>query len=397
MFRRPHVRAISASTKEASLAAIIVLLAAWAGLSWYGNDDPAPAGPTHAARLDAASGPCDRNGTSNIALLVTSTDDAPLTPGPAQLIVRWNDTGDTGPMVCVESDTDGVTAEASTIAATPGERGMQISVAGMERGQEVTVDLGIPWPADVATTSVAVHLEPGAGADGSILVDPAPVTVDVNHLAPPSVAAQLVGPPDGAILGEPTPFELRLSVTDGPAAEVTARLPLADGLTVDSLFADNDGECASEADAVVCRWAEIDSSASALVELVVVPGDPTCEFLVLCLDAEITWRGEPGASTTTSTEVDLEGRPQLVLASFEVDGVRAFTVTNTSTGPVTDIAVVDPGCGPVTHTGPEVLEPAGTLVLTCGGSAPDERTATATARGSDGAVVTGSLVITPPD
>jgi hypothetical protein len=395
MFRRPHVRAISASTKETTLAAVVVLLAAWAGLSWYGNDDPAPDGPTHAARLDAASGPCDRNGSSNVALLVTTTDDAPLTPGPAQIIVRWNDTGDTGPMVCVESDADSVTAEASAIAAAPGERGAQLSVADMERDQQVTVHLGIPWPADAATTSVAVHLEPGAADDGSVLVDPAPVTVDVNHLAPPSVAAQLVGPPDGAVLGDPSPFELRLAVTDGPARQVVGRLPLADGVTVESLFADNDGECASEVDAIVCRWDAIESSASALIELVVVPGDPTCEFFVLCLDAEVTWSGETDAMTTASTEVELERRPELAVASFEVDGVRAFTVTNTSTGPVTDIEVVDPGCGPVTHTGPEVLEPAGTLVLTCGGSGSEEREVTATGLGPTGAAVTGSVVITP--
>ncbi len=273
---------------------------------------------------------------------------------------------------------------------------MQISLSGMERGQEATVALGIPWPTDEATTSVTVHLEPGSAQDGSVLVDPAPVTIDVRHLAPPTVAAQLVGPSDGAILGEPAPFELGLSVTDGPAQDVVARLPLADGVTVDNLFADQDGECASEADGVVCRWSEIDTSASALMELVIVPGDPTCEFLVLCLEAEVTWLGENDPTTTATTRVDLEGRPQLVLASFEVDGVRAFTVTNTSTGPVTDIEVVDPGCGPVTHTGPEVLEPAGTLVLTCGGSEPDEREVTATGRGADGVVVTGSLVITPP-
>lgn len=177
---------------------------------------------------------------------------------------------------------------------------------------------------------------------------------------------------------------------------MTARLPLAAGLTVDSLLADTDGECATEADAVLCRWTEIETSASALVELVIVPGDPTCEFLVLCLDAEVAWSGDAGATTTASARVDLVGRPVLVLASFEVDGVRAFTVTNTGTEAVSDIDVVDPGCGPVTHTGPEVLEPAGTLVLTCGGSGPDEREVTATGRSSTGAAATGSMVVAPP-
>ena len=317
-------------------------------------------------------------------------------PGPAQLIVRWNDTGDTGPMACVESDTDGVTAEASTVAATPGERGMQISVAGMERGQEVTVDLGIPWPADVATTSVAVHLEPGAGVGGAILLDPAPVTVDVNHLAPApsplSSSARPTVPSSVSRAGRTPAVGHRRSRRGGDGPPAVGRR--ADG---GQPLRRQRRRVRREADAVVCRWAEVDASASALVELVVVPGDPTCEFLVLCLDAEITWSGEPGASTTASTEVDLEGRPQLAVASFEVDGIRAFTVTNTSTGPVSDIAVVDPGCGPVTHTGPEVLEPAGTLVLTCGGSGPDQREVTATGHGSDGAAVSGSLVITPPD
>ena len=394
MYRRPRSRVSNVSAREITLAAIIVLLAAWAGLSWTGRDDAGPPpGPAYGAGMEAAAGPCDANGSSNVALRLVTTDEAPLTPEPARVIVRWDDSGDTGPLVCVEPDDEQVSAEASVAEASTGERAAQITVTGVERGQEVTVNLGVPWPAETEVTWVPIRVEADATAGNDVLIDSRPVAVDVNHLEPPRVAAQLLSPPDGAVLGEPAPYELRLTVTDGPAHDVTARMPLAAGVTVESLRADNDGECAPDAEAVVCRWAELAGVASAQIELVVVPGDPTCQFLVLCLDAEVTWSDDPDATATASTEVDLEDRKELVIASYAVDGVRVFTVSNTGTGPVTHVRVSDPGCGPVTSTAPPVIEPAATLVLTCGGSIADEREVTASALGASGQIVTGSLVI----
>ena len=394
MYGRPRFRAISASTREATLAAVVVLLAAWAGLSWIGTDDPAPPpGPAYGAGMEPASGPCDANGSSNVALRLVTTEEAPLVLEPARLIVRWDDSGNTGPLACVESNDDDVTVEATTAEAPAGERAAQITVTGMERGQDVSVDLGVEWPADTTVTSVSIRVEADPAADGTIVIDARPVAVEVNHLEPPSVAAQLVGPPDGAVLGEPASYELRLTVEDGPAHEVTARLPLASGVTVERLSADNDGDCAPGAEAIVCRWAEVEERASAQMELVVVPGDPTCEFLVLCLEAEVTWSDDPDAVATASTQVDLEGRRELVIASYAVDGIRVFTVSNTGTGRVTEVLVDDPGCGPVTSTAPPVIEAGGTLVLTCGGSAPEEREVTASALGASDQIVTGSLVI----
>lgn len=290
-----------------------------------------------------------------------------------------------------------MTADASVAEAPAGERAAQVIVTGMKRGQDVIVNLGVLWPADTTVTSVPIRVESDPTADGSVMIDARPVALEVNHLEPPGVVAQLVGPPDRAVLGEPTPYDLRLTVRDGPARDVTARLPLDAGLTVESLFADTDGECAPDAEEVVCRWPEIEESASAQIELVVVPGDPTCEFLVLCLEAEVTWSDDPDAVTTASIEVDLEGRPELVIASYALEGVRVFTVSNTSTGLVTNVLVTDPGCGPVTSTAPPVIEPADTLVLTCGGSGPDERTVTASSLGASGQIVTGSLIVEGTD
>ena len=398
MYRRPRSRVSNVSAREITLAALVVLLAAWAGLSWTGGDDTAAdPGPAFGAGLEPASGPCDANGSSNVALRIVTTDEAPLAPEPARVIVRWDDAGDTGPLDCVEPDDEQVSAEARAAEAPAGERAAQITVTGMERGQDVTVDLGVPWPAETAVTWVPVRVETHPDAGDSVLIDERPVAVEVNHLDPPSVAAQLLSPPDGAVLGEPTAYELRLTVSDGPASDVTARLPLSAGVTVESLLADNDGECAPDAGAVVCRWDEIEDETSAQMELVVVPGDPTCAFLVLCLEAEVTWADDPDAVATASTEVDLEGRAELAIASYAVDGVRVFTVSNTSTGLVTDVLVTDPGCGPVTSTAPPVIEPADTLVLTCGGSVADERRVTASARGESGQIVSGSLVIEGTD
>jgi hypothetical protein len=398
MYGRPRFRAISASTREATLAAVVVLLAAWAGLSWTGSDDPAPPpGPAYGAGMESGSGPCDANGTSNVALRLVTTEEAPLVLEPARLIVRWEDAGDTGPLACVEPDDDDVTADATTAQAPAGERAAQITVTGMERGQDVSVNLGVEWPADATVTSVPIRVETDPAADGTVAIDARPVAVEVNHLEPPSVAAQLVGPPDGAVLGEPASYELRVTVRDGPAHDVTARLPLASGVTVERLSADNDGDCAPDAEAVVCHWAELEESASARMELVIVPGDPTCEFLVLCLEVEVTWSDDPDAVATASTEVDLEGRRELVIASYSVDGIRVFTISNTSTGRVTEVLVDDPGCGPVTSTDPPVIEPGATLVLTCGGSTPEEREVTSSALGPSGQIVTGSLVIEGTD